>query len=306
MDLQGMRAFRSVVATGSVRAAAAALQYSPSAVSQQVTSLQRDIGVPLLAKSGRGLEPTAAGRALAKRLDAFLEEVGDLDNFVTDLRSERDETFTLSYFASLGASWLPQIVGALGSEFPDARIDLRLSDVFLGQTRPRPDVQFLVPGDDLVTPSEYIRHDIAVDPFVVVLPEGHELQGEDSVSLERLSRETWIDNDFVYGTCRGITLEACAAVGYQPSFRVQSHDYATAIELVAVGMGITVLPELGVQRMPAGVVVRPISPMFTRTISALVLRTSADRPMVRRTVELAQDAALTLSTATGIHKRPRL
>ncbi|WP_157602895.1 helix-turn-helix domain-containing protein, partial [Promicromonospora kroppenstedtii] len=65
LDVHRLRVFRSVVASGSIGAAAANLGYTPSAVSQHVSALQRETGLKLLARHGRGIRPTAAGRALA-------------------------------------------------------------------------------------------------------------------------------------------------------------------------------------------------------------------------------------------------
>lgn len=292
MDIQHLRAFRSVVATGSVRGAADVLGYSPSAISQQVTALQRHSGVPLLGRVGRGVEPTAAGRAMAARIDAVLGELGDLDDFVRALRDGRATTFTLAYFSSLGATWLPGIVGPLVEEFGDTRIDLHMTDVHDPGRRPRPDLQLVVLPDDAPIPGGYERHLVARDTYVVALPQTHPFAGHDEVSLPELAGQTWIDNDFAQGACRQVTLEACAAAGFQPRFRVQTHDYPSALGLVATGLGISVMPALGARHLPEGVVTRPVvDPTPVRSIHALVLRDSADLPILRRALDLVHAVA---------------
>src|ERR1700753_4328648 len=107
LDIHRLRVFRAVVAGGSVNAAATNLGYTSSAVSQHVTALQRETGLTLLARSGRGVEPTAVGLALAERIDDVLARVGDVESFVTDLREGRTGSLSIAYFASVGSAWLP-------------------------------------------------------------------------------------------------------------------------------------------------------------------------------------------------------
>lgn len=292
MDVQQLRSFRSVVATGSVRGAAEALGYSPSAVSQQVATLQRAAGVPLLSRVGRGVEPTRAGWALAERIDGVLGELGDLDGFVRALREGRGATLVLAYFSSLGTTWLPDIVGPLVREFPDTRIGLAMTDVFDPTRRPRPDVQLIVAPESAAAPDGYERHLLTRDAYVVALPQDHPFVGRESVPLVELADQAWIDNDFAQGTCRRVVLDACAAVGFQPRFRIEAHDYASALGLVSTGIGISVMPSLGAQQLPPGVLARPVvDPTPVRSIHALVLRDSADTPAVTRCLELIREAA---------------
>ncbi len=85
-------------------AAAANLGYSPSAVSQHVTALQRETGLPLLEKAGRGLRPTAAGLALAAEADEILARLGAAEALVADLRAGRTGSLSIAYFPSAGTA----------------------------------------------------------------------------------------------------------------------------------------------------------------------------------------------------------
>lgn len=294
VDVQHLRSFRSVVATGSVRAAADTLGFSPSAVSQQLAQLQRDAGVPLLNRVGRGVEPTTAGHALAERIDVLLGEFSDLDGFVRGLREGRSRVVNVSYFPSLGTTWLPRIVGPLVTEFPDVRIDLAVTDLFDPGRRPRPDVQLIVVPPAFPAPEAYELHPLADDPYVVALPPGHPLAGRTHVPLRELADEPWIDNDFAQGWCRRVAVDACAAAGFQPAYRIATHDYPAALALVAAGVGISVMPSLGALDRPAGVEVRPlVQPTPVRAVGALILREAADLPVVRRALALARAAART-------------
>ncbi|WP_153397892.1 LysR family transcriptional regulator [Ornithinicoccus halotolerans] len=292
MEIQQLRAWRSLVATGSVRGAADALGYSPSAISQQISQLQKEVGITLLSRVGRGIEPTPAGRALAARVDGVLGELGDLHDFVRALRAGRSATLTFGYFPSLGATWLPDIVGPLVGEFPDTSLDLYVSDTHDPARRPRPDLQLLVLPPGVGTPAGYQSHPVAEDSYVVTMRHDDPLAARDSVPMAELAHHSWIDNEHGHGPCRRIVLDACAAVGFQPAFRIQTHDYPTALALVARGLGLSVMPALGATHLPDGVVRRPIvDPTPTRAIHAIVLRDSADQPVVQRALALTLEAA---------------
>lgn len=300
MEIQHLRAWRSVVATGSVRATAEALGYSPSAISQQVAQLQKAAGFALLSRVGRGIEPTPAGRALAARIDGVLGELGDLDDFVRALQVGQDTSLTLGYFPSLGTTWLPDIVGPLAEEFPSTRLNLYVSDTHDPARRPRPDVQLLVLPAEGAVPAGYATQLIAEDSYVVTLHEDDPLAEQAEVPLADLARHAWIDNDFVGGSCRTVALDACAAVGFQPTFRIQTHDYHSALALVARGLGISVMPALAATQLPPHVTTRPIiDPTPRRSIHALVLLDSADHLVVRRTLALTTRAAAVQQTQAG-------
>lgn len=301
MDIQGLRAFRSVVATGSVREAASTLGYSPSSVSQQVAALQRSLGVQLLNRVGRGVEPTEAGKALAARVDVLLSELGDLDHFVQGLAKGESASITIGYFSSLGTTWLPHIIGPLAAQFPATRIDLNVSDVFDAATRPRPDVQFLVPPPDFPTPAGYDRITLATDRYVVAMPQRHPLSRLAEVPLALLTGEEWIDNDLSDGWCKRVITDACAAAGFQPQYRIHTQDHRTALGLVAVGVGVTVLPLLAAEDLPPSVVQRPVvQPVPQRTITAFVRRETSQLPITRRVVQLAREQAGAQPKGAGV------
>lgn len=261
LDPHRLRIFRSVVAGGSVRAAAASLGYTPSAVSQHISALQRETRLTLFERAGRGLRPTEAGRTLAIQADAVLAQLGQAEAVVADLRAGRTGSLSIAYFASIGSAWMPRIVRGLTERFPGVRLDLRLSESLPDDPDDRADVHLVVAGGDFAPGPSYSAYHLVDDPYVAVLPDGHPLAERDEVELTELSRERWIDNDFQHGWCRAVLLEACAAAGFNPPFHIEAHDHHTALAFVSAGIGITVLPRLGAAHLPGRVrsvpVVRP-------------------------------------------------
>jgi DNA-binding transcriptional LysR family regulator len=287
LDVHRLRVFRAVVASGSVNAAAGHLGYTASAVSQHISALQRETGLTLLARSGRGVEPTAVGLALAEEIDDVLARLGDVEAFVGDLRDGRTGSLSIAYFASVGSAWMPAVARTLLQEFPALRLDLSLRDDLSTGPGKRPDVQIVVGPDDFTGTREARAVHLLDDPFVALVPRDHPLAGEAGVELKKLQNERWIDNDVNRGWCRRNLLEACRAAGFRPSFRVEAHDYPSAIAFVEAGIGITVLPRLGAIRLPAGVTSVPVtSPTPLRSIFALVQTAAESAPHVRRAVEV--------------------
>lgn len=291
-----LRLLRAVVATGSVRAAAETLGYTPSAVSQQLAALQRETGLRLLDRVGRGIEPTVAGRTLATESEPLFGALSRLDGLVGDLRAGRVGSLSIGYFASAGAAWLPPVVAALHADFPELRLDLRMTEVKLPDSY-EPDVDIFVERPEWTPPAGAdVRH-LVDDPYLAVVRTGDPFAARGEVPLAELGERRWIDNDLNDGACRRVLLRACAEAGFAPEFAVETHDYHTAIPFVATGIGITVVPELGIRDLPPGVTtVRIVAPTPVRRIHVAVRKSAAQHPAAQRAVDLlgeAVDGALT-------------
>ncbi|WP_277209563.1 LysR substrate-binding domain-containing protein [Isoptericola croceus] len=289
LDVHRLRIFRSVVASGSVAAAAANLGYTPSAVSQHVTALQRETGLRLLERSGRGVRPTSAGLELATQADQVLARLGEVESVVADLRAGRTGRLRIAYFASVGAAWLPQVVHRLTDEHPGVRLDLELRENIPDAPEDRADLQLAVARAGFDPGPGFRATHLLDDPYVVVLPTTHRLADRDEIELAELTPERWVDNDFARGWCRRNLLDACTAAGFSPSFHVEAHDYPTAIAIVRSGVGITVLPALGAEHLPAGTVAVPVvRPAPQRSIYAVVRDAVADTRPARTAVDALQ------------------
>ncbi|GIE88613.1 DNA-binding transcriptional regulator, LysR family [Actinoplanes regularis] len=287
LDLHRLRVFRSVVASGSVHAAAANLGYTPSAISQHLAALQRETGLTLLERSGRGLRPTSAGRTLAAEADEVLARVGAAEALVADLRSGRTGSLSIVYFPSAGIVWMPALVDGLLRAYPGVRLDLRLSDEPPERLEERPDLQLFVAGDEIPARPGFITRHLRDDPYVAVLPDPHPLAGRAEIELAELEQERWIDYDAVQGRCRQIGLDACAAVGFRPAFRVEAHDCRSALAFVAAGIGVTMMPSLGAEQPPPGVTVVPVvRPTPVRSIHVVIRESIVGTGPGRAAVEL--------------------
>ncbi|WP_460704632.1 LysR family transcriptional regulator [Myceligenerans halotolerans] len=293
LDVHRLRVFRSVVASGSVAAAAVNLGYTSSAVSQHLAALQRETGLTLLVKAGRGLRPTAAGLALADEADGVLARLGAAETLVSDLREGRTGSLSIAYFGSIGASWLPDVVRALTTDFPGLRLDLQLRDDVADLPEERPDLQLVVMKPEYTrTTKGFTAHHLLDDSYVAVVPSGHRFAGKEEIELADLADEPWVDNDFARGWCRRNLLEACAAAGFSPTFHVEAHDYPTALAFVDAGIGPTILPELGTISLPPHTVaVRIVRPTPVRSVYVVAADPVADTPPVRAAIDALRTAA---------------
>lgn len=288
IDPNRLRVFRSVLASGSVGAAADNLGMSSSAVSQHLSALQRDTGLTLFQREGRGLVPTPAAMTLRDESDALMTALGRLDSVVADLREGRSGRLTIGYFPSAGAEWMPTLARRLTREFPELTLDFALND--LRGRRFDPDLNVVVDPPGTAAPTGYRRSDLAADPYVALLHRDHPLTAQESVHLADLREERWIQNDPPKDIHTRLVNEACEAAGFRPRYSVQAQDHITAIAFVAADVGITVLPGLAAIRRPRSVVALPIAtPTPIRHITALSKERTAHPTAVERAVALLTD-----------------
>ncbi|MFF2387254.1 LysR family transcriptional regulator [Agromyces sp. NPDC058104] len=293
VDPHRLQIFRAVVQTGSINGAAERLGYTASAVSQHVSALQRETGLTLVERRGRGIVPTSAGVAVADRAARVLNHLADFDGALDDLRAGRSGTLRISSFMSANRAWLPPIVAELGREFPLLRLELSMIER-RGQLAGDADLELYVaesvrgdrdPAAADGSPDGYDLEELRTEGYVVVMPAGHRLAEREAVDLAELAGEPWIDNDDSHGTCREIVVSACAGLGFAPQFRLQAPDYTSAFDYVERGVGITVLPRLGAIDLPLGVVMRPIADgAVQRRIMLRVKRSMRTHPAVERAV----------------------
>jgi DNA-binding transcriptional LysR family regulator len=294
LDVRRMQVLRAVVGSGSMTGAAAQLGYTPSAISQQMAALEKEAGMALLERGGRGVRPTAAGRLLIGYTEVIARQVAEAETALADLRAGRSGRLAIRYFGSVGPTLVAPALSRLREEHPGVAVDLELSD----QRDPLAAVQ---EGDaDLavvVGPAESARRGVRLvhlldDPLHAVLPAAHPLAARRTLAVADLAGEPWVGSEPA-GPCLDVLLEACAAAGFSPGFVATSEDYATAIGFIAAGLGVGLVPRLGLGARHPGVAVRRLRrPGPARSIHAAVQEASMDRPAVRTLLRALHDAAV--------------
>ncbi len=293
LDVRRMQVLRTVVTSGSVTAAATALGYTPSAISQQIAALEKEAGTALLERVGRGVRPTEAGLLLTEYADTIGRQVAEAQTALADLRAGRTGRLAVRYFATAGAPLVAPAVARLRAEHPGVRIELKLIDP--GDQLPavkegRADLALVVRPRGADPEGVRLLH-LLDDTYFAVLPAGHPLADRPALALADLADEPWVGSEWP-GPCLDAQLEACAEAGFRPGFAVESEDYATAQGFVAAGLGVGLVPRLGLGSPHPDVVVRRFTgPQPRRSIHAAVRATAPPQPALRTFVKALREAA---------------
>jgi DNA-binding transcriptional LysR family regulator len=294
LDMRRMQVLRAVVTSGSVTGAAALLGYTPSAVSQQIAALEKEARTDLLERVGRGVRPTAAGLLLTEHADTIARQVAEAETALADLLAGRTGRLSVRYFATAGASLVAPAVARLRTEHPGVQIELKLID----PEDPLPDVREGRADLALVVGPRTAGHEgvrflhLLDDPYLAVLPEGHRLADAEALEMSDLAAEPWVGSEWP-GPCLDAQLAACETAGFRPRFVVESEDYVTAQGFVAAGLGVSLIPRLGLGvGVRPGVVVRELrSPEPARSIYAAVRETAPPQPALRAFIAAMRAAA---------------
>lgn len=288
LDIHRLRVFRSVMASGTINAAAANLGYTPSNVSQQIAALQRETGLVLFEKEGRGITPTEAARELLTRSDDLIAHLARLEDEIDDLRSGRAASLTVGYFASAGTSWMPTLARRLVDELPALTLQFVLTEN--ANHGLVPDVNLAIELPHEPEPEGYRRTPLVEDPYVIAVAADHPIAHRESVALNELADESFIQFDAPHNPCQQISTSACEAAGFQPRWAVYAEDHMTALSFAAAGVGICLLPVLATKLLPAGVCLVELSaPTPVRRLSVLVRESATPNPAALRVVEILQE-----------------
>lgn len=284
LDPHRLGVFQSVMVTGSVQEAADNLRMTPSAVSQHIAALQRQTGLDLFDRVGRGIVPTAAAEALMAQAETVLQQWHRLDDYVADLRDGRTGRLVLGYFPSAGSTLLPSIVRQITAEFPDLVVELVLTEV--GARSTIPDIDVAMDHTENTRRPGYRKVPLTEDPYVLAVHHEHPLARRRAVTLTDLKGEGWVSNDSFANPGHRIVLAACAAKGFTPRFTVQAQDHHSALGFVAAGVGITVLPRLAARIIPDGVVRVRITDPPVRQLVAMVREGGVRNAVADRVLDL--------------------
>ena len=297
LDVRRLRVLHTVSAYGSVTAAAAAFGYSAPAVSQQLAALEREVGMRLTERAGRGLELTPAALILVGHTDALLAQLGEAEADLAALRDQVAGRVALAAFPSAAASFVSAAWAALAGSAPQVRLDLTemepeesLPAVLRGET----DVAVAHEYDLLPRPLDplFERRELLSDPVLVAVPAGHQLATDDTVPLSSLAGQPFLAPR--EGTsCAEMIQRACARAGFVPRVVARATDFAVLLNLVAAGAGVTLVPALAARQLPPRVrLVSPAEPV-TRQVFTVSRRGGDRKPAVRVVLDaLAAAAAL--------------
>lgn len=297
-DIQRLRAFALVLDLGSVSAAASVLGYTQSAVSQQLTALEREVGEPLVDRSQRPLQPTRAGKALRPHVARVLAELSGAQAAVEDLRGGLRRV-RLAAFPSALSSFVPAAVRDVRRADPDVVIQvlqLETKEAVEQLRKGNADVAVVhhMPGIAVPETAGLERRHLLVDDLYIVVPDGHRLAHAAEASLKDLEDEPFglPRRDTPAGRFRAVVEHLCAEAGFSPRVAYELDDLPAAQAFVATGIAVGAMHGLTLASVPRGVTVLPLAerPAGSRTIEALAPAT-ARNPAVDALLEHLAQAA---------------
>jgi DNA-binding transcriptional LysR family regulator len=294
LSVPRLRVLREVVAHGSFSAAADALSYTQSAVSQAVSTLEAETGATLLERGRRGVRPTAAGATLVAHADGILARIDAAEAELAALLGVRGGLLRMASFPTAGATLMPVAIAQFRAAYPDVELTLaegepeeiapRLRDGELDLA-----LLFEFPATRGTLGSGLARVDVLEDPMHVALPAGHRLADRPRLRLEDLRDEAWIQTS-PSSPCARHVLRSCHAAGFDPTVSFESDDYQTVQGLVAAGVGVALIPQLALSGVREDIVVRALRPQPpVRRVTAATRRGSPVPPAARAMLDLLVD-----------------
>jgi DNA-binding transcriptional LysR family regulator len=263
LDVRRLRALREVSERGTIAAAAEALVLTPSAVSQQLSALEREVGEPLVEPNGRTVRLTPAAGVLLEHADVLFAQIERLEADLLHHRGAPRGTVRVAGFATGIAGVVAPAAGRLRAVAPDLRLhvtELETPEAFAALARREVDVVVGMvcegaPGPD---DARFTRRDLGADPLDVALPADHALAASPSVALAALSDEDWVAPPSGW-SCEQVVRAGCAAAGFTPRVHHRSSDWLAVLAMVGAGFGVSLVPRLAQLRPPPGVALRPVA-----------------------------------------------
>lgn len=269
-----LRTLIEVVRTGSFAEAARRLGYTPSAVSQQISGLERAVRLPLFEREAHSVRATVAAELLADRSLEVLASFDALHHEIEAISSGSLGRVRLGSFPTASATLLPQGLALFARRYPSVAVQLDEGepDELLGVLQDGELDVALVYRYDLVPrtwPQRLVETELLHEDLLLLLPVEHRLAGRGDIALGDLRDATWIASR--EGTAGVTCLErACAAAGFTPRIAFRSNDYDVVEGLVAAGLGIAMVPALGHDTSVSGITAAGVAgPRVQRHISAL-------------------------------------
>ena len=283
LDIRKLRLLRELKIRGTVTGVATALSYSPSSVSQQLAALEREVGAPLLVKSGRRLQFTPQGELLAERTAAILDALDAAESAVAAASTTVSGIVRIAVFQSAAHTVLPAALDSLARAYPELRVEVteREPEQGLFEVSAR-DFDLAIaeqyPGGARGLRPDLDRAELATDRIQLATAK-HPDARIATASLQDAAGLPWVLEP--EGTAaRTWAVQLCRAAGFEPDVRYETADLVAHIRLIASGNAVGLLPDLVWAGEEPSVRLLPLPGSPHRTIFTSARRSSAASPGV--------------------------
>ncbi|MCB5179132.1 LysR family transcriptional regulator [Streptomyces antimicrobicus] len=293
-DIKKLRILRTLGDRGTVTATAEALHMTPSAVSQQLTNLAKQLGVPLLEAQGRRVRLTDAARLVLRHAEAVFAQLERADAELAGYREGEAGEVRVGAFPTAIPALVVPAVAALRASHPGVFVRVREAEAAQAYALLAAGEVHLALTLAAHAPTErdarFTRVPLLADPLDVALPPGHRLAAAAQLSLSDLAGEPWIYGSS--GPWSEITRAACEAAGFVPEQAHAAAGWTAILSMVAAGMGVALVPRMAAART-TGVVVRPLpKDRPTRHVVAATRTGTESAPAVARVLQALRTTAV--------------
>lgn len=265
LDLKRLRVLAEVARQGSFSAAADALYLSQSAVSQQVATLEKEVGMALLERTSEGPKLTDAGEALVGHAEAAIARLEQAEQEVAAIAGLEGGELRLASFPSASVTLLTKALAQFSATHPN--VSLSVTEAEPEESLPRLrtaeidlavvfDYPFLCRRDD---DRDIERVPLLTESMHIALPRDHGLAKAERVRMADLADEPWLAG-VRPSSCGDAIAKACLEAGFEPRIAFESDEYEVLQGYVAAGLGFTLLPDLALPTLRGDLVVRPTEP----------------------------------------------
>jgi DNA-binding transcriptional LysR family regulator len=264
LNVNRLRILIEVSNRGSFSAAADALSYTQSAVSQQVAALEAETGVTLLERLPRGVRLTPAGEVLLKYAEGIIARLHAAEAEMAAIAGLRGGQLRMASFPTAGATLMPLAIAIFRAQHPE--VELTLAEGEPEEIAPRLSagefdlaLLFEFEGTSESLGPELSRLALFEDPMFLALPADHPLAHRKTLRLEDLRAEAWIQTS-ASSPCAQHVVRSCHGAGFEPIVSFESDDYQTVQGLVAAGVGVALIPKLALSGARDDIAIRALSP----------------------------------------------
>jgi LysR family transcriptional regulator, hydrogen peroxide-inducible genes activator len=284
MELHQLRYFCAVARTGNFTRAAEQEHVAQPSLSQQILKLEDELGARLFDRLGRKALLTQFGEAFLLRVHRILKEVTDAKCEIQELAGGNKGTLVLGTIPTIAPYFLPERLAQFAMQYPHVQLSVveEITSVLLARLQEgKIDIALValpVAGDGLVS-TELTR-----EPLYVVLPDKHPLASNKSVSLREIQ-----DAPFLLlkdGHCfRETAVAACRRARLRPNIVFESGHFATILAMVSAGMGLSIVPEMAIEKRPGCSFLRLSDERSYRRIGLVYLKNHFQTQSQRALVE---------------------
>lgn len=258
-------AFLKVVEVGSFTRAAEILGYTQPAMSQMISSLEKELSIKLLYRSRYGVKLTPEGEKLLPSVQSSVAQFQSMQHIAGEIRGLDSGVVRIGTISSISCHWLPPVIRKFWEAYPNVQLIVHQGDyttipewVRTGEL----DFGFVTPEAVEGTDPRFLKY----GEHRACLPRNHPLAAKASVTLKELEKEPFL---LLEEGAYSEPLAAFRAAGLEPNIRMTMHDDYSILSMVEQGLGVTILPELVLRKQNYDIAMLPTEPMVLRRISIL-------------------------------------